>query len=109
MPFAAGGGGPADGNSLVYPWYFHNDTAQDRGPSDFDIRHRFVGSYVWAFPKLANWNWLAKGALGNWQLTGLLQLQTGSPLTMLAGKDQSQTNLNRDRAVYLGGNAYGTG
>jgi len=38
-----------------------------------------------------------------------MQLQTGSPLTMLAGKDQSQTNLNRDRAVYLGGDPFGSG
>jgi len=28
---------------------------------------------------------------------------------MLAGKDQSQTGLNRDRAQYLGGSPYGTG
>jgi hypothetical protein len=28
---------------------------------------------------------------------------------MLAGKDQSQTNLTRDRAVYNGGNPYGAG
>src|SRR5205807_1739078 len=47
LPFAAGAGGPADGNSLVYPWYFPNATAQDRGPSDFDVRHRLGVTYVW--------------------------------------------------------------
>jgi hypothetical protein len=47
MPFAAGAGGPADSNSLVYPWYFSNDTALDRGPSDFDVRHRLSATYVW--------------------------------------------------------------
>ena len=47
MPFAAGAGGPGDGGSLVYPWYFPNATKLDRGPSDFDVRPRFVASYVW--------------------------------------------------------------
>ena len=47
VPFANGAGGPADGGSYVYPWYFPNADLLDRGPSDFDIRHRFVTSYVW--------------------------------------------------------------
>ena len=109
LPFAAGAGGPADGNSLVYPWYFPNDTALDRGPSDFDVRHRFVASYVWQLPSLRNRSGLVRGVLGDWQVTGLVQLQSGTPLTMLAGKDQSQTMLTRDRANYLGGSPYGTG
>ena len=109
MPFAAGAGGPADGNSLVYPWYFQNATQQDRGPSDFDVRHRFVASYVWTLPKLERVHWAARSVLGGWQMNGILQLQSGTPLTMLAGKDQSQTGLNRDRAVYLGGNPLGPG
>ena len=110
MPFAAGAGGPADGNSLVYPWYFHNATAQDRGASDFDVRHRFVTSYVWRSGRTGR---IAAPAgarrLGGWQLNGLLQLQTGTPLTMLAGKDQSQTLLNRDRAVYEAATPMATG
>ena len=109
LPFAAGAGGPADSNSLVYPWYFKDDTRQDRGPSDFDIRHRFVTSYVWNLPKLEKMHWLVRGLYGDWQLNGILQLQSGTPLTMLAGKDQSLTNLTRDRAQYVSGDPYGSG
>jgi hypothetical protein len=108
MPFAAGALGPSDGGSLVYPWYFPNDTALDRGPSDFDVRHRFVASYVWSLPRLGASSPLVRGVFGNWQFSGLLQVQSGTPLTMLAGKDQSLTNLNRDRAVQVG-NPYGPG
>ena len=46
---------------------------------------------------------------GGWQINGLLSAPSGSPLTITAGKDQSQTGLGSDRAVYLGGNAYGPG
>ncbi len=108
LPQAAGAGGPSDGNSLAYPWYFPNATRLDRGPSDFDIRHRFVASYVWQLPKLAHMHALVRGVLGDWELTGLLQLQSGTPLTMFASKDQSQTNLNRDRAIQIG-DPYGPG
>src|SRR5207237_9203979 len=90
LPFAAGAGGPADGNSLAYPWYFPNATRLDRGPSDFDVRHRFVASYVWQLPRLGNANPLVRSVFGSWQFSGVMAAQSGSPLTMLAGKDRSQ-------------------
>ena len=108
LPFAAGAGGPADGNSYAYPWYYKDANRLDRGSSDFDIRHRFVTSYVWQLPALANTSRLMRGVVGGWQLSGLLQLQSGNPMTVVAGKDQSQTGLGRDRAV-IAGSPYGPG
>jgi len=109
MPFAAGAGGPADSNSLVYPWYFPNDTAQDRGPSDFDVRHRLGVTYVWRLGTMAKMSAVPRALLGGWLFSGSIGVQSGTPLTMLAGKDQSLTNLTRDRAQYIGGNVYGPG
>lgn len=100
--------GPSDGDSFVYPWYYPNADLMDRGPSDFDHTHRFVASFVWQTPALAHWNRFARGVLGDWQLSGVFQAQSGGPLTILAGKDQSFTGLGRDRAV-LTGTPYGTG
>lgn len=108
LPVNASGGNPADSNSLVYPWYFQNANLLDRGPSDFDHRHRFVISYVWQLPSLKGSNMLMRGVLGDWQLTGVFQAQSGGPLTIFAGKDQSQTGLGRERAVVNGAN-YGSG
>jgi hypothetical protein len=45
--------------------------------------------------------------LGGWQLSGLISAQSGTPVTVLAGKDQSGTAEGADRGFYLGGNAYG--
>src|SRR5581483_1924240 len=109
MPFAAGAGGPADSNSLVYPWYFPNDTAQDRGPSDFDVRHRLGVTYVWRLGTMAKMCAVPCAVLGGYLFCGSIGVQSGTPLTMLAGKDQSLTNLTRDRAQYIGGNVYGPG
>jgi hypothetical protein len=45
---------------------------------------------------------------GNWELTGIVTAEKGLPFSVFAGKDISQTGLNADRGVYLGGDVYGT-
>lgn len=109
VPFAAGNSiNPAAGGSYVYPWYSHNANFMDIGATEFDIRQRLVTSYVWQLPAPAKARKFVRAVVGGWQLSGLLQAQTGLPLTVIAGKDQSQTALNRDRAVLVG-SPYGTG
>jgi hypothetical protein len=48
-------------------------------------------------------------AAGGWQWTGIFAYHTGVPITILAGKDLTQTATGQDRANYLGGNPYGPG
>jgi hypothetical protein len=50
--------------------------ANNYGPSDFDVRNRFVFSGIYALP--IHGNFLISG----WQLTGILQLQGGNPLSV---------------------------
>jgi hypothetical protein len=38
--------------------------------------------------------------VGGWQLSGIVQAQSGTPLTILAGKDLSGSALGADRGVY---------
>jgi hypothetical protein len=68
-----------------------------------------VLSYVYELPKLAHRSTLLRTIAGGWQWSGILTLQSGGPLTVLAGKDQSQTGIGTDRANYLGGDPYGAG
>lgn len=86
----------------------------DRGPSDFDHTQRFVGSYVWEFPRLTGSNGLVHAVLGEWQFSGVVSAQTGRPFTALSGKgqpnDPSQTGIGQDRIVLLPGvSPYGPG
>lgn len=99
------GGGVADigtGSVSTLPFgsAFRHET--DFGRSDFDHTHRFVLSYVWQLPKLQGSGKYVRNLLGDWEVTGILTAQSGDPLTVLAGKDQSQTGLNQDRGVLLG-------
>ena len=60
----------------------------DYGPSDFDIRNSLVVNYVWDIPYGNNFgNRFVKGTLGNWQLSGTTQAQTGEPFSVTNGTD----------------------
>jgi hypothetical protein len=68
------------------------DLAADRGPSDFNAVHRFSGSFVYDLP-LEHWahgkTWKQR-LLGNWQASGIVTAQMGSPFTVvLAGASAS--------------------
>lgn len=58
------------------------------GPADFDLRNVLVVDYVWNMP-YANHaqNWLVRNGLGDWQLSGVTQAQTGQPFSITDGND----------------------
>jgi carboxypeptidase family protein/TonB-dependent receptor-like protein len=95
----------AGGSSFVspIPWYMPGRHQFDYGPSEFDHRHRLATSFVWQLPALSHSSKPLRYALGGWQLTGLISAQTGGPMTVIAGKDQSGTATADDRAYYVGG------
>ena len=59
------------------------DWRTNYGPSDFDRRHRFVTSFVYDVPKLVSDSSSARVVLNNWQLNGILTLQTGTPFSIV--------------------------
>ncbi len=52
---------------------------QERGSSDFDVRHSFVASLVYEIPALRSGGML-KAVLKDWSLAPIFRLQTGPPL-----------------------------
>ena len=59
------------------------DAAASRGLSDFDRRQRFVTSGVYQLPFFANGNGATKTALGGWEASGVVTLQSGAPFSIL--------------------------
>ncbi len=61
-----------------------NDVAAQRGPSDFDRRHRFVVNYTWQLrePGAHHRHALNKLAEG-WAVSGVVTLQSGLPFSIL--------------------------
>ncbi|HVL66163.1 MAG TPA: TonB-dependent receptor [Vicinamibacterales bacterium] len=73
---AASSGRPQNGRDLK-SW---------EGPSDFDVRHRFVGSFVAQLPFGAGQRWAADGIgaaiLGGWTVSGIYTARSGLPFTV---------------------------
>jgi len=59
------------------------DGRASRGLSDFDRRHRFVTSGVYQLPFFASASGFTKAALGGWETSGVLILQSGAPFSIL--------------------------
>jgi hypothetical protein len=81
-----------------------NDLNAERGPAEFDVKHRLVISYVYELPWGHNrrwgqsWNSAANLLLGGWQISGIHVVQGGLPLTAVVG-GSSVLNLGGDRVA----------
>jgi Carboxypeptidase regulatory-like domain len=103
LPYGGGvTGAGGDGGTSALPYGAPYRHRMDYGRSTFDRTQVFVASYVWQLPALQGSNAFARGLFGNWAVTGILTAESGDPLTVIAGKDQSQTGLGNDRGVLLG-------
>jgi hypothetical protein len=68
-----------------------------RGVSDFNVPHRFVLNYLWQLPSPKD-NALLRALVGQWQTTGILNWQSGFPLTITSGEDDSLSGVGNDLA-----------
>jgi hypothetical protein len=106
LPYSQGN---TTGNPYAMPISSPNYKQLDIGPSDFDRTNVFSGYYLWTLPGLREGNRALRAFLNDWRMTGILQAQTGQPITILAGSDISKTGLNADRAVWNRQGPYGAG
>jgi hypothetical protein len=76
------------------------DPAAERGPSSFDIRHRFTAGAIMPVPfgtgqpMLANQGWLSK-ALADMEVRLVFTFQTGRPFTVALLPDVDNSNTGR--------------
>ena len=68
---------------------FYVNQRRNYARNDFDRTHTFVQSYVYDLPFGPGKKWLNNGVagniFGNWRVTGILTLMTGTPLTITGG------------------------
>lgn len=85
----------------LFPQNSYN-LAAERGLSGFDVRHRFVGSTLYTLPFGKGRRFLDRGGitnviLGGWELGAITTIQSGFPLTVFTGRDQSNVGGGFDR------------
>jgi hypothetical protein len=94
LDIASNDGNSGLGNQARDPY----DWNLDYGPSDFDVRHRFVTSFLYRIPGPSSGNTFVKFLADGWQLDGIVTLQTGLPFSVLAGVDRSLIGVAEDHA-----------
>jgi Carboxypeptidase regulatory-like domain/TonB dependent receptor len=78
-----GGGAPMN----PYNW------REDYGNANWDLRHRFVASWVYELPFLKDSRQaVVKWALANWQVNGITTLQSGFPFNVTVAGDPANTS-----------------
>jgi len=94
--------GPVDQQSM----------ALERGASDFDRRHRAVGFFQWRGPVLDHKKRALRWAFGDWQMSGIVTLQSGPRVSLYSGGDYlsglgdfNHDGVLNDRIAYIGAGA----
>jgi outer membrane receptor protein involved in Fe transport len=97
----------ADDSKLLYSPLF---SSLDYADSVNDIRHRFVGNWVWDLGYRNFSNGFAQQVLGGWEVSGIFTAQSGTPYTGLIASSDLNNDGNRatERAPNEKRNAFHT-
>lgn len=87
------GGGAAMND---YDWHL------DYGNANWDIRHRFVTTFIYDLPRFNGMNSLLRWTLGNWQANGIFTAQSGTPINVIIGPDQANIGRPNQRPNLVG-------
>ena len=87
------------------------DLEAERGLSTFDMRHKLLLNWTYELPFGDRRHWLNRGGglakvLGDWQISGYGQIQSGTPLTAQLQGNQS---LNLNSSAFFSQRAIATG
>ena len=75
----------------------NHDLEYNWGPSDYDVRHTFSSSWIYELP------WARNRVFGGWQMSGILYLRGGLPLTVTQSQGVASTGTgNRPNQICSG-------
>jgi hypothetical protein len=73
----------------------------DYGNSNWDIRHRFVGTVLYQMPEFTGHNYAFRTLVGGWQANLILTLQTGMPFNVGLSSDIANVGVGTQRPNYV--------
>jgi Carboxypeptidase regulatory-like domain/TonB-dependent Receptor Plug Domain len=92
-----GSANKANGSNVTNPL----DQHFDRGPADYDQKHVFNFSGIWALPGRVE-NRFANFLIGGWNLTSIVAWRSGFPFSVVSGQDNAHTGQGNQRADLTG-------
>src|SRR5215470_4869461 len=63
----------------------------NRGPADYDVTHTFSSNWIYELP------WAAQKVYGGWQVSGILYLRSGLPITITQSQSMLSTGITNNR------------
>lgn len=87
-----------------FGWTHPYNRRYDYAVSSDDVTHVFKFSNLYEVPRM-NFSGFADRLLNGWSMNSIVLWQSGFPLNIVSGVDNSFTGVGRDRADYLGGPA----
>jgi outer membrane receptor protein involved in Fe transport len=81
--------GSADFDNSFQPRYAF-DPMDNKGLSDFDIRHNFVFNSTWELPFAKSLTGAARAIADGWQLSSIVTIRSGIPFTPVLGFDRAR-------------------
>jgi hypothetical protein len=88
-----------------FGWSNSYDRRRDYAVSNDDVTHVFKFSNIYEVPQFKLSNGFADRLLNGWSMNSIVFWQSGFPLNITSGLDNSFTGVGRDRPDYLGGTA----
>lgn len=80
----------------------------DKALADFDVRQRFVASFLWDLPTPFG-SGLGRHVLGGWQTNGIFVIQSGRAFNVTTGRDIALAGYGRQRPHLVGNPFLDTG
>src|SRR6266403_781832 len=102
LPFGEGVSGFDTGYSTL-PFNNPDRHRMDYGPSGFDHRHVFTGSYVWHSPRVKSSGAFLRYLLDDYEIGAIVSAASGRPITVLQGTELSSTGIGQDRGTFISG------
>lgn len=79
------------------------------GPSEFDTRHVFIANFLYELPFFKNRSRLTGKLMGGWQVSGLIQYQSGTPTSVGRATDYAGVGVDGSLAGGSSTNSTGIG
>jgi hypothetical protein len=91
----------SNGGSPLFPLDAFNSSL-DKGSSDFDLRHRWIGHFIWQIPFGRNFDGIKQKLFQGWETTGILSAQTGQPFTLFDNRVPDRETGANTRPLLVG-------
>jgi hypothetical protein len=78
------------------------DPSLDKGSSDFDLRHRWIGHFIWRIPYPRSSNGWKHTLLHGWEISTILSAQSGLPFTIFDNRVPDREISDDTRPIVTG-------